>query len=246
VDDPDCVGDANGQIEVEQITGGTAPFDYTWSNQATGSQIGNLAPGSYTVTVTDANGCRLIETYTLPAPIPIDPDIGQNIRINVGQLVHVQLTVKDSGTVSDVVWDGVAPACPGCFHIEFPADTSGQVLVTVVDTNGCEAMASLTLTVLRPRNVFPPSVFTPNGDEINDVFNIKGNTISLIKSLRVYDRWGGLVYERLNLLPNSNTEGWDGTRNGKLLSPGVYVFTAELLHDDGFEEIIKGDVTLLK
>ncbi|HLF65248.1 MAG TPA: gliding motility-associated C-terminal domain-containing protein [Saprospiraceae bacterium] len=245
VDDPDCVGDLNGQIDVQAVTGGNPPFSYTWSHQATGPLQINLGPGTYTVTVTDANGCRLTETFTLPAPVAINPDIGPNLQYNITEVVVITLSLTNSGTVADVIWEGVAPPCSGCLQIEFPAEMTGQVLVTVIDTNGCTASASLMLTVLRPRHIFIPSVFSPNGDDLNDLFTVSGNTLTEVKALRVFDRWGGLVYEQLHI-PANSAVGWDGTYSGKQMNPGVYVYMAELIHDDGLEEIIKGDVTLIR
>jgi gliding motility-associated-like protein len=90
-------------------------------------------------------------------------------------------------------------------------------------------------------------VFSPNGDGVNDLFKVEGNTIVSVLSLRIFDRWGGLVYERYGLNP-ADKDGWDGTFNGKELNPGVYVYRAELLHDDErmTTEVIRGDITLVR
>lgn len=246
VTDPRCFGDANGQISILSVTGGSAPYTYQWNVAGTGSSLNNLAPGSYALTVTDANGCKYFDNFLLPAPGLMNPSLGNNLRFNINELVTVTLTVANPAQVADVIWGGVAPACPGCFVNEFPAQTTGPVMVTVIDHNGCEETATIILTVIRPKNIFVPTVFSPNGDNINDRFTISGNTLVLIKALRVFDRWGGLVFERLNLPPNSPLDGWDGTFNGKVVGPGVYVYMAELVHDDNLEEIIKGDITVIR
>ncbi len=245
VDNPNCVGDVNGQIDITQVVGGTPPYTYAWSNQVSTAALSNLGPGTYSVTVTDANGCSLTQSYTLPAPVAITPDIGPDIRYNIDDTVTITLSVTDPGAIGDVIWEGVAPQCPGCFVNTFVAQVTGDVLVTAVDTNGCEATTMLHLTVYRPRNIFAPNVFSPNGDGINDNFIIRGNTLETILVMRVFDRWGDLVYEQYNLDPNSST-GWDGTFKGKELTPGVYVYMAQLHHDDGLEQFISGDVTLVR
>jgi gliding motility-associated-like protein len=247
VDNPDCVGDLNGGVAILQVVGGNTPYTYAWSNGSAGTSIANLAPGTYTVTVSDINGCKYTETFTLPAPVAISPDIGENLRVNVGETVTLVLSVADSASIMDVIWEGVAPACAGCFTNVFVGEASGDILVTVIDTNGCEASASIRLTVFRPKHIFVPNVFSPNGDDINDLFKVQGNTIETVLSLRIFDRWGGLVYEEYNLDPASD-QGWDGTFNGKQLNPGVYVYRAELQHDDERRttDFIRGDITLVR
>ncbi len=101
---PKCVGDVNGQISVESVLGGNAPFDYAWSTGENTSVISNLSPGNYSVTISDQNGCSLVESYSLPAPVAINPDIGTNLRYNINETVSISLTVADPGSVGDVIW----------------------------------------------------------------------------------------------------------------------------------------------
>src|SRR5690606_11596572 len=68
-----CSGDESGAIEIT-VSGGTQPYTYEWSNGATTATISGLIPGSYTVTVTDANGCTLsagfnVTQATLTVPV---------------------------------------------------------------------------------------------------------------------------------------------------------------------------------
>ena len=245
VDNPDCPGDKDGMIEIVQIVGGSPPFTYAWSNQTSGSGLLFLAPGTYTVTVTDANGCIFVESYTLPEPVEINPEIGADLLHNYGETITITLTVTNPATVAEIIWEGVAPACTGCFQNSFLAEVSGNVFVTVIDENGCEARDTLTLTVDKNRNVFIPTVFSPNGDNINDVFRIQGALLNTIGYLRIFDRWGNVVYDQPPVVAGG-AEGWDGTFKGKPLNPGVYVYTAMLIHLDGYEEAVIGDVTLVR
>ncbi|MCY7327034.1 MAG: gliding motility-associated C-terminal domain-containing protein, partial [Saprospiraceae bacterium] len=66
-----------------------------------------------------------------------------------------------------------------------------------------------------------------------------------VRYLRVYDRWGGCLYEGLNLPTNDSQFGWSGTYRGKNVSPGVYVYTTQVLYIDGTTEIFSGDVTVV-
>ncbi|MDP4722702.1 MAG: gliding motility-associated C-terminal domain-containing protein [Crocinitomicaceae bacterium] len=88
--------------------------------------------------------------------------------------------------------------------------------------------------------VFIPNAFSPNKDGQNDKLYVRGPFIESF-IFRVYDRWGELVWETTNL-----TEGWDGTFRGKLLDPDVYDFYLQATCVGGLENIIKGNVTLIR
>jgi clan AA aspartic protease (TIGR02281 family) len=95
--------------------------------------------------------------------------------------------------------------------------------------------------------VLIPSGFSPNGDGTNDAFFIQGNDkLYKVKVLRVYDRWGECVFFAENIAPNDPNLGWDGTFKGEKLNSGVYSWFAEVEYKDGFKEIIRGHVTLMR
>jgi gliding motility-associated-like protein len=68
----------------------------------------------------------------------------------------------------------------------------------------------------------------------------------MIKSLRVFNRWGEMVFERLNFNPNDASAGWDGKYKGKQLSPDVFVYECEIVCENNQLLSYKGDVTLLQ
>jgi gliding motility-associated-like protein len=88
--------------------------------------------------------------------------------------------------------------------------------------------------------VFIPNAFSPNKDGNNDKLYVRGSFIESFV-FRVYDRWGELVWETTNL-----SEGWDGTFRGKLLDPDVYDYYLQATCVGGLENIIKGNVTLIR
>ncbi len=245
IDNPDCTGDQDGEIEILQVVGGTAPFTYTWSHQVTGPRVSSLTPGTYTVTVADANGCMFIETVTLTEPLEISPELDAILQYDFGETVSITLIVKDPDVVAEIAWGGIAPVCPGCFEMTFPATISGSVVVTVTDINGCPESDTLLLTVVKNRNIYIPNIFSPNGDEINDRLTIEGKLLVHIDYFRVFDRWGNLVYEQKDV-PAGGFAEWDGTFAGKPLNSGVFVYTTKFLLADGYEEVLIGDVTLIR
>ena len=67
-----------------------------------------------------------------------------------------------------------------------------------------------------------------------------------ISSFRIFNRWGDLVFEKENLIPNMETEGWDGYFNNEKMQNGVYIYIVEIEFIDGETEVFKGDITLMK
>lgn len=119
--------------------------------------------------------------------------------------------------------------------------------VQVNDANGCGAAVVLSLRVLSSDEPYIPNAFTPNGDGVNDWFYIFGpECIRQIRLLRLYSRWGELVFERYNFPANQSNLGWDGRLRGKDFPTDVLVFYAEIEMPDGTILVRSGDVTLIR
>jgi gliding motility-associated-like protein len=88
--------------------------------------------------------------------------------------------------------------------------------------------------------LYAPNVFTVNADNLNDLFFVRGIFIDAF-SLKIYNRWGELVFETTNLF-----EGWDGTFDGKPCPSDVYVYTVEGVGTKGQRTELTGNVTLLR
>jgi gliding motility-associated-like protein len=114
--------------------------------------------------------------------------------------------------------------------------------------NSCgEASASAAIDFEDCRQVYFPTAFSPNDDGFNDVFlPFDDGDVAEIRSLKVFDRWGELVFERNNFLPNDFAAGWDGTFKGKISHTGLYVWVSELTFRDLVQETLEGEVLLLK
>lgn len=97
---------------------------------------------------------------------------------------------------------------------------------------------------------YVPNTFTPNQDGENDFFTIYSQAITKIHYLQIYNRWGLLVFEKKNFLPNLEHEGWDGEyakRNkSHALGPEVFIYQAQVEYEDGATEVIRGDITVIR
>lgn len=92
-----------------------------------------------------------------------------------------------------------------------------------------------------PPNVYIPNVFSPNGDGVNDIFKVETGDIILEDfTLRVFNRWGTLLYET-----DDFTKGWDGKFQNEYLAPDVFVYSIQYKDDKGLVFRKTGTVNLL-
>ena len=127
------------------------------------------------------------------------------------------------------------------------APQEGVIFTVTVEKGPCAAEDQLRLLIRKPRPVFIPNIFSPNDDGQNDVFFIQaGKQVQEIQSFLVFNRWGEAVFEARNFQPNDITIGWDGYHRGKRVDPGVFAYYVEVLYIDGYVELLKGDVTLIR
>ena len=120
------------------------------------------------------------------------------------------------------------------------ADTADIVFVLVTDLQTtCEAESNHELVnVLLP--IDAPNAFTPNGDGINETWRIEGLSTYRNSVMRIYNRWGQLVYSNNGVYNND----WDGRRNGKDLPTGTYYYVITLNQDS--KTNISGDVSIIR
>ncbi len=104
----------------------------------------------------------------------------------------------------------------------------------------CKTVASDVLT-----GAELPTAFSPNGDGSNDVFYVRGGAIET-SNLKIFNRWGQLVFESSNAPPNDPAYGWDGTYKGKQQEIEVYGWVLNVTFIDGTTSQRKGNVTLLR
>ncbi|MCL4103839.1 UNVERIFIED_CONTAM: hypothetical protein GTU68_029156 [Idotea baltica] len=118
---------------------------------------------------------------------------------------------------------------------------AGGYTVLVTDVNGCQGQAQIQIwTENCLRGLYVPNAFTPNNDQLNDVFQAVENGFTL-QDLKVWDRWGKLIYQAYSV-----NDPWDGLFKGQPVQEGVYVWVIEYLDYQGNRQIARGTVTLYR
>jgi gliding motility-associated-like protein len=243
---PYCIGDSNGGITVTSVTNGVAPYSYSVDGgiASTNNELTLLTSGAHTVLVTDANNCTWTKIITIPQPLPIAVNAGNDVTMPLGDSLVFNPKLNSFAAVT-YQWSLQAGlSCYTCRHPTAKPLVTTTYTVTVTDTNGCTATDALTITVLTEKNVYIPNAFTPNNDGINDNFTAYGgNAIDKIQLIRVFDRWGELVYQGAEL--PAYAKGWDGTFKDKAMNSAVFVYYIQVRFLDGEIQTFTGDVTLV-
>ena len=125
--------------------------------------------------------------------------------------------------------------------------TNTDYTISVKNPGGCRAEDRISIFVIcNGANVFMPNTFSPNGDGVNDIFYPRGTGIFKIRNLRIYNRWGQLVFENNSFNANDASMGWNGTFKGAKLNADVFDYTIDIICENNSVLIYKGNIALIQ
>ena len=247
--DNGCIDEESFQITVQPIPfvsigpditvcdGGQAVFYATspgatnnWMNTSTASSFTATAPGEYWLEIT-LNGCSNSDTAELIMLAPVAFTLGADTLI-----CQTPIQLSPSGVYASYVWQDAST------NSTFTAVEPGTYFVTVTDASGCQGSQDIQIGNGCQPVVVVPNVFTPNADDVNDLFFVNAENIDNF-NLVIVNRWGQVMREL-----SAVTDNWDGkTPNGNPASSGVYFWKLVYSYTQGTEVIteeLHGNVTL--
>lgn len=237
-----CIGN-NGSITGITISGGTAPYTSSWGGVITNSpDLTNSIGGTYGFSVTDANGCNATAgPFTIPSlQIPTVNILTPNQSISEGDSVNIQTNVTPPN--ANVFWsppEGLT--CSNCIAPLASPNVSTWYTITAVSPDGCIESDSLYIEVENPcGKVKIPTIFSPNGDGLNDNLCVLGNCLESM-SLQIFNRWGEIVFET-----NEVNGCWDGSFRGEPVGTGVYIYKLQGIDDNEISINLNGNVNLIR
>ena len=240
------------------IVGPTAGFTYSWSSALGATISGVNSPilttnkiGNYRLLITNTvNGCssfgdvyvvngQLNATFEAQpikgfAPLPVT--FYNNSASSLGSSSITAYWNFGNATTSVTTESNLSPvttySLPGTYKVTMFANKG-----TCMDT------LSLNIEVEIPSVMEIPNVFTPNGDNVNDLFFLKASNLETI-TIHIYDRWGHIVY--ISESEHGNIE-WDGKyQSGKQAADGTYFYLIKAMGKDGKAYDKKGTVSLYR
>jgi gliding motility-associated-like protein len=250
IQNPRCHNETNGAVSVVSVSGGSGPFLYSFNAQpfVASPNFSSLGAGVYPLIVEDANGCRWETSIELENPPAISVDAGPNVTIFYGDSTRLDAEITPASGNYVIKWTpSDSLSCTSCPQPLAGPDSTVTYHVLVTDENGCTATDEVTVFIKFKPDVYIPNSFSPNGDNINDIFMIyAGDRIDKILELEIYSRWGESVFYVANFLPNDPQYGWDGMFRGKPAVLDVYAYFAIILYKDGKQKLFKGDMQVVK
>ena len=204
-------------------------------------------PGDYTINTvaTNSSGCK--DTVQWDARINPLPVINATSPITKIVGIPIQLSVTYSNNIQSYTWLPVnGLSCTDCPEPTTDIKFSTDYVVSVVDSNNCLNAEQVRVIVLcKGAEIFIPNTFSPNGDGRNDFFYPRGRGIERIRTLRIFNRWGEVVFENREFPINDPLAGWDGKFKNGAPQAGVYVYQAELICENGEILTYKGNIALI-
>jgi len=230
-----CAGDSTGYINVEPVNQ-VKTVEYLWADGIFGNTRSHLAAGNYSVIITDANNCHASATVTLSEPDsmklvfdlapPFCPDKSDGVI-----LADVSGGVR--GTDYSYKWQDNST------NRNLSNIPAGFYKVIVTDLNGCSIKDSVKLNPLNETCLIIPNAISPNGDLINDVWNIGMKELYPSMEVKIFNRWGEPIWRSEKGYPKP----WDGKTNGSELPIDSYHYIIDL--HNGSKPLI-GNVTIVR
>ncbi|NNF36834.1 MAG: gliding motility-associated C-terminal domain-containing protein [Saprospiraceae bacterium] len=204
----------------------------------------------------NSTGCESAEAIAVNGPQTYEFSLDFPAIINEGQTLSVDLTSNtddefflDSmviyGTVDGDLCNTVMYS--DCERIDFIPRLSQSICLEIYYNGSCSFMNCWELTLLQVVSLYIPNVFSPNEDGNNDKWTIGSSINGLnIDKVRVFNRWGNMVYGRDNMLVEDTDQHWDGKMDGKNVPEGVYVYVIEYLNETGENVTETGSLTIIR
>ena len=236
-----CYGLETASLTFKDVTGGDQNHVYSIDNKAfmKENSFKNLKSGIYKTAIRDGLGCEWRSDIFIPEPEPLTVTLGDDVYMEPGNSLVLKPIISDQ--TATFTWSDpmlkelrptVSPLEPKLYRI------------TVKNKTGCTVEDEILVWVEGVRKAFIPNAFSPNDDGNNDSFTIfGGDDLKVIKFLRIFDRWGNMMFEASDLEPNRLELGWNGTFRGKSLDPDRFTFSTELEYTNG--QRIKHDGLLM-
>ena len=241
-DSVDCFGGGNGSSTV-QAAGGTTVYSYSWNNGQTGPILQSVSAGTYSCTITDANGCQRNQYLTVDFVEKMQTFMSnEDVICKDDNSGEARVFIENGTSPYRFVWNtGEEFIDEDNSSIEglYP----GTYSVTVTDTMGCTTSDSITIFTNPKICITVYKVFSPNEDGIHDYWEIENIHLYPEALIEVYDRMGNMVYRRRNYINAEGVAFGGKDVEGQPIPSGTYYYIINLENGD---DVFKGTLTIVR
>ncbi len=206
--------------------------------------LNKMLAGSYRIQLQSAGGCGIDTTVVLTEPPYSRITIGRDtIHIPFGK--SSVLAAKPVGDFVPIRWEWTPPQAVNCYTcptVQTDLTYSTLLTVTAEDAKRCVSTVSINVFIDKKDGLYIPNAFNPD----REGYSVFGTDyVKTIHSMRIYDRWGALVFEAKDFRPDG-TVTWDGTFRGKALNTGAFVVTVDVEFKTGEHKTLTSDLLLAR
>lgn len=210
-------------------------ISYEWDDRSSSADRLVTEPGIAKVKIETKDGCIALDSVMLTQYLLPVFGLGNDTIICISS----DLKISGPEDMAAYLWNN------GSASRTVPVRDSGIYSLAVTDLHGCIYIDSIRFSKRSdalPVDMFIPNSFTPNGDNLNEVF--PGNAYNSGGSLydfRIYNSWGQMIFKA-----SEPAQQWDGTFKGQPAEEDVYVYLVKYIGCDGQVRIFRGTFTLLR
>ncbi len=207
-------------------------------------------PGTYSLQLWNEDGC-ILDTVVVVKGAPTEITIWDTAMVEILKGDTLMFSSPRPEEMMQVEWEFDGSSIGDDFNVEFSPENSGYLLFNAVVHEQCTYHDSLWVEVVHPITgpvEFEfPNAFTPNGDGVNDVYNITPTReIRQIRRMEVYDRYGNYIFEQDYTGQSHSNPGWDGRSSGVDVPSGIYPVVIELEMRNGEHRVVSFEVMVVR
>jgi len=205
-----------------------------------------ISSGTNDIMIDDGN-CMYTETIEVQASMEINGEISST-TISANQTA---LSLTADGSVQNINWTTnnleVIFSCTDCPEPIADSQTAYTATVTYEDENGCTYTDEIfiEIPVIEVGEIFIPNIFSLSVSGNDRFYPQSSLPPAIISEMRIFDRWGNVIFTRDNFPANDSDLGWDGTRDGKIIEQGVYVYLIKV-NDGARDQFYSGSITVVR
>lgn len=232
-----------------------SPYTYNiGAGNSNDTSFTNLSQGNYTLTITDNAGCTFQSNFIINEVNPVNAGFG-TLSATSSNIAPLYVSfVNNTIGATNYTWY-LPTTTANTYNTNYTFADAGTYTVTLIAYNNLQQCADTTtkIIIVLPQDtagIFIPNVFSPNGDEINDLFEVKIKNAS-VELFEIYDRWGVVVFKSEIKNISSETIYWEGrTISGMECSDGTYFYVIQIKLDEKYSKEktkeYKGFITLVR
>ena len=236
----ECDGDSISYFNLSSIGNGIITPTWSFGDGNSSSEtspkhlFSNAGDFITELLVVSNEGCKDSISKTISVfPIP-QPDAGKDTSVSQGYAAQLNATGGES-----YFWfptNGLSSSSiPNPKASPF---TSTSYTLTVIDVNGCIGYDTVNINIIEDYKIIANNIITPNGDGVNEVWQIENITTFENSELIIFDRWGKIIYKK-----QGYDNSWNGTSGTDILPDGTYYY---IITFETSEKVYKGSITLLR